>query len=122
MSRWNMRDRRRTAMGLAIALSLSSGMVACQRGRPPRFSVVVPGARRAAPIDGRILLLLSTEAKGEPRLQMREPRQQISANKNTSQTFQLFGVDVEGLAPNTPVIVDATALGFPRESLAQVPA
>ena len=53
---------------------------------------------------------------------MREPRQQISVERNTSQTFQLFGVDVEGLAPDTPVIVDATALGFPRESLAQVPA
>jgi Putative esterase len=121
MARWNRHCHRRTA-ALAIALTLSSGVVACQRNRPPRFSVVVPKARRAGPTDGRVLLLLSTDAKGEPRLQMREPRQQISANRNTSQTFQFFGVDVEGLAPDTPVIVDATALGFPRESLAQVPA
>ena len=56
MARWNMGDRRRSATGLAIALSLSSGMVACQRERPPRFSVVVPRARRAAPVDGRVLL------------------------------------------------------------------
>src|SRR5262249_43060763 len=116
----NMRNRR-TAAGLAIALILSSGMVACQRARPSRFSVVVPRARRAGPIDGRIMLLFSTDAKGEPRLQMREPRQQISANRNTKQTFQMFGVDIDGLAPETPVTIDASALGFPRESLAQVP-
>ena len=122
MAGWNMRARGRLGTGLAIALTLGSGIAACQRERSPRFSVVIPKARRAGPVDGRVLLLLSTEAKGEPRLQMREPRQQISVNRNTKQTFQMFGVDVEGLPPDTPVILDATALGFPQDSLAQVPA
>jgi hypothetical protein len=48
MARWNRHCHRRAA-ALAIALTLSSGMVACQRNRPPRFSVVVPKTRRAGP-------------------------------------------------------------------------
>jgi hypothetical protein len=121
LRRLNVRDRRRIASGLAVALVLGVAMAACQRRAPLKFSVVVPKARRAAAVDGRLLLLLSTNPKGEPRLEMREPRQQISADKNAKQTFQLFGVDVDGLAPDTKTIIDDGALGFPAESLAQVP-
>jgi hypothetical protein len=121
LRRLNVRDRRRIASGLAVALVLGVAMAACQRRAPLKFSVVVPKARRAAAVDGRLLLLLSTNPKGEPRLEMREPRQQISADKNAKQTFQLFGVDVDGLAPDTKAIIDDGALGFPAESLAQVP-
>ena len=121
LRRLNVRDRRRIASGLAVALVLGVTMAACQRRAPLKFSVVVPKARRAAAVDGRLLLLLSTNPKGEPRLDMREPRQQISADKNAKQTFQLFGVDVDGLAPDTKTIIDDGALGFPAESLAQVP-
>jgi hypothetical protein len=121
LRRLNVRDRRRIASGLAVALVLGVAMAACQRRAPLKFSVVVPKARRAAAVDGRLLLLLSTNPKGEPRLDMREPRQQISADKNAKQTFQLFGVDVDGLAPDTKAIIDDGALGFPAESLAQVP-
>jgi hypothetical protein len=121
MHRRDTRDRRRLASGLAVALALSTALAACQRQRPLRFSVVVPKARRAAAVDGRVLVLLSTNPKGEPRLEVREPRQQITVNKNTKQTFQFFGVDVEALAPGTPAIVDAGAIGFPLESLTDVP-
>jgi hypothetical protein len=104
---------------LSLLLAMLAG--GCQRTKPLRFSVTVPKARRAAAADGRLLVMLSKDHTGEPRLQMREPRTQINANKNSSQVFQLFGVDVDGLQPDTPAIVDAGAVGFPLESLAQVP-
>jgi putative esterase len=122
MERRYMRHGRRIAAALGVAVALASAMIACRPRQSLQFSVVVPKARRSAAVDGRVLVLLSTDPKGEPRLQMREPRQQISANRNAKPTFQFFGVDVDALAPDTPVVVDATALGFPTESLGQVPA
>ena len=99
----NIRERHRIVSGLTVALILGAVMTACQRQGPLTFKIVVPKAQRTAAIDGRMLLLLSTNPKGEPRLDMREPRQQISADKNTKQTFQLFGADVDGLAPGSDV-------------------
>ncbi len=116
------RDRKRIASGLAAAIALGTLMTACQRQRPLAFHVVVPKAKRTTAVDGRVLLLLSTNPKGEPRLDMREPRQQVSADKNTKQVYQFFGVDVDGLAPDAAATIDASAVGFPVETLAQVPA
>jgi hypothetical protein len=118
----NIRERHRLVSGLTVAFILGAIMTACQRQRPLTFKIVVPKAQRTAAIDGRMLLLLSTNPKGEPRLDMKEPRQQISADKNTKQTFQFFGADVDGLAPGAETTIDGTAIGFPAESLAQVPA
>lgn len=118
---WNLGEPRRIAAGLAAAIALSTAITACERGRPLAFHVVVPKALRATAVDGRMLLLLSTNPKGEPRLEMREPRQQISADKNTKQVYQLFGVDVDALAPDAPATVGDGSDGFPAETLAQVP-
>jgi hypothetical protein len=107
---------------LVIAIGLGLNIAACSRARPLKFSIVMPKARRAAPVDGRLILLLSTNSSGEPRLDMREPRQQITADKNTKQKFQMFGVDVGGLAPDHAVAIDENAVGFPIESLARLPA
>lgn len=61
--------------------------------------------------DGRLLLMLSTDDK-------REPRQQI----NDGLTTQLiFGVDVEGVKPGDEMIVDESAFGFPIRNLHDVP-
>ena len=119
---WDFGDRQRIASGLAAAIVLGTAITACQRERPLAFHIVVPKATRATAVDGRVLVLLSTNPKGEPRLDMREPRQQITADKNTKQVYQLFGVDVDGLAPDASATVDAGAIGFPAETLAQVPA
>ena len=37
-------------------------------------------------------------------------------------TPQILGVDIDGLAPGEPAVIDAEALGFPYESLAEIPA
>jgi hypothetical protein len=77
----------------------------------PRFSISFPKERSATPLDGRLLLLLSTDPSAEPRMQI-----------NSSVKTQLvFGIDVESLAPGRSAVVDVSAFGYPIRSLAQLP-
>ena len=78
----------------------------------PRFAVSFPAARSTTPLDGRLLLMLSTDSTGEPRFQ-------ISDGANTQ---LVFGIDVEGLAPGRSAYVDASARGYPVTSLPSLPA
>ena len=78
---------------------------------PPSVTVrLAPGVASAA-IDGRLLLLISTEKTGEPRLQ-------IDAGPKTQ---QVFGIDVEGWRPGDSKTIDGDVLGYPRASLRDVP-
>ncbi len=61
--------------------------------------------------DGRILLIISASED-------REPRFQVGAGVNAP---QIFGVDIEALAPGTEAVIDADVFGFPHASLAEVP-
>src|SRR5215471_19984387 len=65
----------------------------------------------ASPVDGHILLILSKDDQSEPRFGVTEGI--------TSQ--QAFGVDVDALAPGVTVRLDSATLGFPIESLRDVP-
>ena len=76
-----------------------------------RFAVSFPSERSATPLDGRVLLLISKN-------NTREPRFQINEDLNTQ---QVFGIDVDGLKPDSEAIVDASAFGYPVRSLAQLP-
>jgi hypothetical protein len=66
----------------------------------------------ATPIDGRLLVMFSSDDKGEPRLQINDG----------PKTQQVFGIDVDALAPDQEAVIDEKALGYPLESLRQVPA
>ena len=73
--------------------------------------LVVGRALEAQRLDGRLLVMLSTDPKTEPRFQIADgPETQL-----------VFGIDVDGLAPGTPAIVDASAFGYPIRSLRDVP-
>ncbi|UCD59941.1 MAG: hypothetical protein JSV59_08565 [Flavobacteriaceae bacterium] len=61
--------------------------------------------------DGRLLLMLSTNDDNEPRFQ-------INSGLNTQ---LIFGMNVDGMAPNSEQIFDAENFGFPYSSLADVP-
>lgn len=76
-----------------------------------RFAISFPETSSKEPLEGRLLLLVSTDSS-------REPRFQISEDLTTQ---QVFGIDVEGLKPGQEAIVGADALGYPVRSLAQVP-
>ncbi len=74
-----------------------------------RIEVTVPGT---APLHGHLVLVLAKTDKPEPRMQMSEDYRSAEG----------FGVDVDGAAPGTPVVVDATTFGYPLRSLSDVPA
>jgi hypothetical protein len=77
-----------------------------------RFVLSFPSSTSKDPLDGRMLLLLSTDNAKEPRLQISEDLS----------TQQVFGIDVEGLKPGQQATIDESAFGYPLRSLAQVPA
>lgn len=79
-------------------------------GSGSKFEITFPRERSAQPLDGRLLLLLSTDPSEEPRMQIN-----ISPN-----TQMVFGIDVDGLAPDSIAVVDAEAYGYPVRSLRDV--
>ena len=77
-----------------------------------KFAASFPAERSKTPVDGRMLLLLSTNGDAEPRFQINDgPATQL-----------VFGIDVEGLAPGVETVIDASAFGYPLRSLAELPA
>jgi putative esterase len=74
------------------------------------FSISFPQTSSRESIDGRILLLVSTDNSKEPRFQINE-------DLNTQ---QVFGVDTEGLKPGQEAVVDSSALGYPLPSLSDL--
>jgi hypothetical protein len=99
------------ACGGAPASSPSAGVLTPGANAGLAVQARFPSARSAAPLDGRLLLLVSTDSA-------REPRFQIS---DGAATQLVFGTDVEAWAPDTDATVDATATGYPLSSLADVP-
>src|SRR5690349_12498702 len=75
------------------------------------FSVTAPQQARE-PLNGRLLLLLSVDPSKEPRFQI-----EVGTNSQ-----QVFGVDVTGWKGSEGQVFDAKVLGYPRVSLAEVPA
>ena len=76
-----------------------------------RFAISFPAELCAEAVDGRVLLMLSKS-------DAREPRFQISDGAGTQ---QIFGIDVDGLAPGENAYIDASVFGYPLESLESVP-
>jgi len=77
-----------------------------------RVLVTYPAARSRTPLDGRLLLLVSTDSTREPRFQV----------SDGSGTQLVFGVDVDAWAPDAEATVDAAAFGYPVRSVATLPA
>jgi hypothetical protein len=96
---------------LLLCCSLSVGFTADRRTeQPPYFSISFP-ASFGASFDGRLLLMLSNNPKSEPRFQITDgPETQLA-----------FGIDVEDWKAGEPMRIDASVLGFPIESLRDVP-
>ena len=65
---------------------------------PARFQVSFPEAVESPPLTGRLIVFVARNAEPEPRNLVTYLR-----------TPAIFGVDVEGVGPDTPVIVDAAA-------------
>lgn len=77
-----------------------------------KFTIELPAESDKKPVDGRLLLILSTRASGEPRFQ-------VSDDEGTQ---QIFGVDVNDWIPGTTRTIDAAAFGYPIETLSKIKA
>jgi len=82
--------------------------------RAPSITVAFPAARSAAPLDGRIILLLSRDLTREPRTHV-EPNEPLA-------TPYLFGLTVDALAPGHAVSFASGAFGWPAARLSALPA
>jgi hypothetical protein len=104
---------RKRAVILSILAAVTTLGAICPAGAATAtvFSVSFPKSRSDKPLDGRILLILSTDASEEPRMQIND----------TPKTQIIFGVDVDGMQPGQARIVDASAAGYPIKSLRDVP-
>jgi hypothetical protein len=97
------------ARPMPVRKAAAGGPAPAARGL--RVAVTYPAARSAAPLDGRLLLLVSSDTAGEPRRQIADgPRTQL-----------VFGTDVDGWRAGEPRVVDATATAYPLRSLAELP-
>ena len=101
-------------LSLFVILLILNGTASLQNTPPAKLRVAIsfPQTSAKEPLDGRLLLLISTD-------QAREPRFQINEDPTTQ---QVFGIDVDGLQPAQEAIVDATAFGYPVMSIAEIPA
>ena len=93
----------------AFFLAASSAMAA----DGPSFAVSFPATRSSAPLDGRVILLLSRDFD-------REPRSHVEPNEPLKAPY-MFGVNVEGLAPGQPALIDDHAFGWPARMLSTLP-
>jgi len=109
------------AVAISAALFAFGSVEPVAQGGPFRFSVTLPASAKATvgrpgegdSIDGRLLVMLAKDPRaGEPRFQI-----------NDSVSGQLiFGVDVDGLKAGSAATLDGSAIGFPLESIADIPA
>jgi hypothetical protein len=95
-------------MRLLVFLLFLAAAGACAQ----TITVVFPASRSEKPLDGRLLLLLSNDPSGEPRMQI----------DDTLKSQMVFGVTVDGWRPGDPITIGDNAQGYPRASLKDVPA
>jgi len=102
------------AKGLASAGIVFAAVTAFAPSSSPRlrFTVTYAGDKSAAPLDGRLLVMLSKDPAAEPRTQISE---------SILRSQQIFGVDVDGWKAGSPAAVEGDALGYPVERLDAIP-
>jgi hypothetical protein len=108
-----VRPRHHCCLALLVLLFLVLGLPGLTKAQPaPRFSISFSPARSQQPIDGRLLLLLSSDPSAEPRLQI----------DDSVRTQMVFGMDVDDMRPGQAVMFDPSANGYPVRRLRDVKA
>jgi len=106
----------RFSIPLIITIAFFIFFSTCQpRGKQQlsmlRFGISFPEEQCITPLDGRVLLIISTDGSSEPRFQINDsPKTQL-----------IFGIDVDGLTPGEEAIIDGKVFGYPVKSIAQIP-
>jgi hypothetical protein len=96
---------------MALAL-LGAIALPAPAAEPLEFVVSYDGALEPGPLDGRVILILARDNESEPRFQV----------KAGLEAMPIFGIDVEGLAPGKPAVIDSSIFGYPVENVSRLPA
>lgn len=96
---------------IALATCLVLPAIAVATASAQRVEVSFPARLHAAPITGRVILIVARDSSPEPRLR--------AGGYGGTQPF--FGLDVSSLAPGANATIDASTNGYPY-TLAQLPA
>jgi hypothetical protein len=96
---------------LAITFNLKGQSVPDNFDSKFRFSLSFSENIISEQLDGRMLLMISTDSTDEPRFQ-------INDNENTQ---LIFGIDVENLRPGEEAFIDASVFGYPLKSISEIP-
>lgn len=88
----------------------------CQSEKPPEqqpasFALSFSADASSEALDGRLLLILSKDDKSEPRFQVRPGVNAV----------QIFGMNVDDMAPGDVIILDESVFGYPYDSLSELP-
>lgn len=100
------------AVGVAAAIWLCAAPSIVAQPRGVRFAISFPAATHSQPITGRVFLFITRNGTREPRFQA----------GGTGADAPFFGKDVSQLHPGESAVIDATTLGYPVKSLADLPA
>ena len=95
---------------LVLFCYLADGSIA-QDGSDLKFEISFDSDVHPQAITGRVYLIISRDNSRELRFQTRRSR-----------SSPFFGVDVENLQPGELAIIDKSVLGFPLNSIADIPA
>jgi hypothetical protein len=97
---------------LLLLMAGSAFPLAAQSGaRNTFFSVTFDESLSAAPLEGRLLLLLAADGEKEPRFQL----------SDDPHTAQVLGIDATGWEAGEPLTFDSSVFGYPAESLQDIP-
>jgi Putative esterase len=106
----------RLRTGVFCALLMTCAATGAARigssAQAPAGIVVRLGGTVSQALDGRLLLLISKDASSEPRFQV---------SSTSLSSAQVFGIDVEGWKAGDERTFDAAVLGYPLESLGDLP-
>ncbi|HXS76598.1 MAG TPA: alpha/beta hydrolase-fold protein [Terracidiphilus sp.] len=98
-------------MNKRSGLWLLLAMLVCPVVAGQAFSVTFPQSLSSQPLDGRLLLMLSTDPSAEPRFQIDDsPRSQL-----------IFGLTVDSWRAGQSETIDGAAQGYPVRSLKDIP-
>lgn len=107
----------RRGIAIAAICMIAAPLLVSGAGVPKNstsFSVNLPGTHVGAPIDGRMILLVSADLA-------REPRTHVSADEPLASPF-IFGLNVDGMTAGRSVVLDDNAFGWPARHLSKLPA
>ncbi|MGH9676542.1 MAG: hypothetical protein ACRD36_05520, partial [Candidatus Acidiferrum sp.] len=107
------------ALFCLAAFSLSAATLYAAPPRPKtssvqaRFAISFSSDLSPAPLDGRVFVVISTTTNPEPRDQILE----VEVHSQ-----QVFGADIDALAPGQPAFINDDALGYPTANFRDLPA